>query len=52
MCLKGKGCNSGLRIIYAFNRQSLEVVLLEIYYKGDKENENADRILSFLKKLK
>lgn len=41
--LKGKGAASGLRIIYAYYRDD-RAVLLEIYYKGDKENEDRERI--------
>ncbi|MBC8387554.1 MAG: hypothetical protein H8E13_05830 [Actinobacteria bacterium] len=46
--LKGKGSKSGLRLIYAFNQNSIQISLLEIYYKGDKENEDYDRIKKFL----
>jgi len=49
MSLKGKGCHSGLRIIYAYNESKAEVIFLEIYYKGDKENEKSERIKDFLK---
>jgi len=42
--LKGKGVKSGIRVIYAYF--ALDVIeLIEIYYKGDKENEDRDRIL-------
>jgi len=46
--LKGKGMKSGLRLIYAFNQNSFQISLLEIYYKGDKENEDYNRIKKFL----
>ncbi len=42
--LKGKGSNTGLRIIYAYFAEESRVVLTEIYYKGDKENEDRRRI--------
>jgi len=43
--LKGSGANSGLRLIYAYFEEAERVELLEIYFKGDKENEDRDRIL-------
>lgn len=43
--LKGKGSNSGMRIIYAYKKDTDEINFVEIYYKGDKENEDKDRIL-------
>lgn len=46
--LKGKGNKSGLRLIYAFNQNPFQIFLLEIYYKGDKENEDPSRIKNFL----
>jgi hypothetical protein len=44
--LKGRGANSGLRLIYAFFRKEDRVELVEIYFKGDKENEDRARILA------
>ena len=46
--LKGKGNRSGLRLIYAFDQNLFQIVLMEIYYKGDKKNEDYDRIKNFL----
>ena len=46
--LKGKGMKSGLRLIYAFNQNSFQISLLEIYYKGDRKNKDSDRIKKFL----
>ena len=43
--LKGCGANSGLRLIYAFFRADDRIELIEIYFKGDKENEDRTRIL-------
>ena len=42
--LKGKGGRSGIRIIYTYLPISDEILLIEIYYKSDKENENRERI--------
>ena len=42
---KGKGVQSGIRVIYAYFEEEDEIELIEIYYKGDKENEDRERIL-------
>lgn len=42
--LKGKGVMSGIRIIYAYFEDKDAIELIEIYYKGDKENEDRSRI--------
>ena len=47
--LKGRGSKSGIRIIYAFHNSSLKVVFIEIYFKGEKENEDRERIKEYLK---
>lgn len=46
--LKGKGVQSGIRLIYAYFEDVDKIELIEIYYKGDKENENRDRIKKYL----
>ena len=46
--LKGRGCKSGIRIIYAYYANSKIVEFIEIYFKGSKENENSGRIKNFL----
>jgi len=46
--LKGKGNNSGIRLVYAYISETITVILLEIYFKGDRENENRQRIKNFL----
>jgi hypothetical protein len=43
--LKGRGVNSGLRLIYAHFEEADKIELIEIYFKGDKENEDRGRIL-------
>ncbi len=48
--LKGTGANSGLRLIYAYYADKDIIELIEIYFKGDKDNENRDRILKYYKK--
>ena len=42
--LKGKGVHSGIRVIYAYHREKDKIELIEIYYKGDKEMEDRERI--------
>lgn len=45
--LKGKGVQSGIRVIYAYFEKEDKIELIEIYYKGDKENEDRERILRY-----
>lgn len=42
--MKGKGVNSGLRLIYAWFDDERRIVFVEIYYKGDKVGEDRERI--------
>ncbi|MCF7792904.1 MAG: hypothetical protein K9N09_02975 [Candidatus Cloacimonetes bacterium] len=44
--LKGTGSRSGIRIIYAYFLDQNKIEFIEIYYKGDKENEDQERIES------
>jgi hypothetical protein len=48
--LKGTGSQSGIRVIYAYYEEEDKIELIEIYYKGDKENEDRERILGYYKK--
>lgn len=48
--MKGKGAASGIRIIYAYNEKEDIIEFIEIYFKGDKENEDRERILKHFKK--
>ena len=43
--LKGKGVQSGIRVIYTYLEDSDTIEFIEIYFKGDKENEDRERIL-------
>lgn len=45
--LKGKGAASGIRIIYAYYEKENIIEFIEIYYKGDKENEDRERIFKY-----
>jgi len=48
--MKGKGARSGIRVIYAYHEAEERVEFLELYYKGDKENENRERIIKYYRK--
>ena len=43
--LKGRGVNSGLRLIYAHFEVEQKITFIEIYHKNDKENEDKQRII-------
>ena len=47
--LKGRGSKSGIRVIYAYYCKTLKIDFIEIYFKGDKENEDRERIKAYLK---
>ena len=49
--LKGRGSKSGIRVIYAFHCGNSKVDFIEIYFKGEKENEDHERIKDYLKNL-
>ena len=42
--LKGTGSKSGIRIVYAYYEKEDIIEFIEIYFKGDKANENRERI--------
>lgn len=48
--LKGKGVHSGIKLIYAYFEEENIIELIEIYYKGDKENEDRRRIFKYYKR--
>jgi hypothetical protein len=41
---------SSLRVIYAYFEQEQKIEFIEVYYKGDKENNDLDRIKEYLSK--
>ncbi len=47
--LKGKGAQSGINVIYAHRKEEDWIEFIEIYYKGDKESEDRERILRYCK---
>ena len=49
--LKGNGSKSGIRIIFIHTKFNNKITLIEMYYKGDKENEDKDRLKCQIKDL-
>lgn len=47
--LKGRGVNSGLRLVYAHFKEESRIVFAEIYHKNDKEVEDRQRIIKHFK---
>ena len=47
--LKGRGVNSGLRLIYAYFPNDKKIIFIELYHKNDKANEDKQRILENFK---
>lgn len=37
-----------IRLIYAYHANTIEFMYIEVYFKGDKENEDRDRITEYL----
>jgi len=46
--LKNKGVRTGLRVVYVFEPILEKVTFIEIYFKGNKENEDKERLKRFL----
>lgn len=44
--LKGRGVNSGIRLIYAHFPIKEKIIFVELYHKNNKENEDRGRILA------
>jgi len=47
--LKGRGVNSGLRLVYAYFPNQPKIVFIELYHKNNKENEDRERIVSYFR---
>ena len=47
--LKGRGVNSGMRLIYALFAAEAKIVFIELYHKSEKENEDRERIVKRFK---
>lgn len=41
-----------IRLIYACHKDTIEFMYIEVYFKGDKENEDRERIEEYLKTVK
>ncbi len=39
-----------MRIVYAYHSDRIEFMYIEMYFKGDKENEDRERIREYLEK--
>ncbi len=48
--LKGRGVQSGIRVIYAYFSDADRIELIEIYFKADQENEDKQRIKTYYSK--
>lgn len=47
--MKGKGVNSGLRLIYSHFPEENKIIFIELYHKNSKEIEDKERILNNFK---
>ena len=41
---KGRGVNSGFRLVYAYFAEEQRIVFVELYHKNEKDNEDKSRI--------
>ena len=41
--LKGRGVNSGLRLVYTYFPEEFKIVFVELYHKNSQENEDRER---------
>ena len=46
-CIKGKGAETGITLVYAHFDSEKRIELLEIYYKADKPVEDQERITRY-----
>lgn len=46
-----RGCMGGIRVIYSYSKTNGIVILTEIYFKGNQENHNEQRIIDNFKGL-
>ena len=49
--LKGRGAQSGIRIIYAYHVSTNTIDFIEMYFKGESENEDKEKIKQYLANL-
>ena len=41
-----------IRLIYAYHKDKIEFMYIEVYYKGEKENEDKERVKEYIFKFK
>lgn len=46
--LKGKGCKSGIRVIFGHDETTNEIKFIQIYHKSQTANEDKTRIKKYL----
>jgi hypothetical protein len=49
--LPGTGCQSGMRVIYAYVEEADQIIFIQLYYKGRVKNEDRKRIVRFVRSL-
>ena len=49
--LRNLGNRSGIRVIFVLEPDDLKITFIEMYFKGDKENEDKDRLREFLRQF-
>ncbi|MCY7328764.1 MAG: hypothetical protein LH618_09465 [Saprospiraceae bacterium] len=47
--MKGRGVNTGLRLIYAHFAEEEKIIFIELYHKNMKKNEEKQRIIDNFK---
>ena len=43
--------NRSMRVIYAYHDDTVDFVYIELYFKGDKANEDRERVRQYLKNV-
>jgi hypothetical protein len=49
LSLRGKGVNTGLRIIYMYNYQLNSIEFIELYHKNEQSTEDQNRFIHLMK---
>ncbi len=49
--LKGRGAKSGIRVVFVWEEEKRLITFVEIYFKGDKANEDRERLQDFVSKI-
>lgn len=48
LSLRGKGVNTGLRIIYMYNHQLNSIEFIELYHKNEQSTEDQNRFIHLM----